>query len=151
MKSKNNGLDERQKERRNSIGNQMFMLMFYALFLDSGLYGSGIHWLPYPANSLVIITACMGIYLIRTIAADAYLPPKAHGRKTTVSAILAIVFSVVLAIAAYRLFGRTTPATGTETNDNSALILFLVSAVALLISLIVTIIKKANDKKDSME
>lgn len=150
MKINNNGLDEMQKERRNSIGNQMFMLMFYALFLDTGLYGAGIRWLKYPANIMVIIMICMCIYLIRTITANAYLPPKVQSRKTIVSLIIAIVFSVVLAIAAFNLFGNlSTQAAVEAANDNSALILFIVSAVGLLISLIAAIIKKVNSENDS--
>jgi amino acid transporter len=141
-----NGLDEMQKERRNSIGNQMFMLMFCALFLDSGLYGAGIHWLKYPANIMVIIMVCMAVYLVRTIAANAYLPPKAQNRKTVISLIIAITFSVVLAITAFKLFGNLSVE---DANDNSALILLIISAAGLVISLIVAIIKKVNDKNES--
>lgn len=149
MRINKNGLDEMQKERRNSIGNQMFMLMFYALLIDSGLYGAGVHWLKYPANIMVIIMFCMGVYLIRTIAANAYLPPKAHNRKTVISLIIAIVFSVALTISAFNLFGDlSTKFPVEDTNDNSALILFVVSAVGLIISLIVAIIKRAKDNND---
>lgn len=150
MRINKNGLDEMQKERRNSIGNQMFMLMFYALLIDSGLYGAGIRWLKYPANIMVIIMFCMGVYLIRTIAANAYLPPKAQNRKTVMPLIIAIAFSIVLVIAAFNLFGNLSARFPVEdTNDNSALILFIVSAVGLLISLIVAIIKRVNDKNNS--
>ncbi len=150
MKIKNNGLDEMQKERRNNIGNQMFMLMFYALFLDSGLYGAGIQWLKYPSNIMVIIMACMSVYLIRTIIANAYLPPKAQSRKNIIYSIIAITFSVILAIAAFNLFGNLSAQSAVEdANDNSALILFIVSAIGLLISLIAAIIKKVNNKNDN--
>lgn len=139
-----------QKERRNSIGNQMFMLMFYTLLLDSGLYGAGIRWLKYPANIMVIIMVYMGIYLIRMIAANAYLPPKAQSRKTVMFLIIEIAFSVVLAIAAFNLFGNLSAQSAVvDTNDNSALILFIVSAAGLLISLIIAIIKKVNNKNES--
>lgn len=152
MKINKNGLDEMQKEKRNSIGNQMFLLMFYALLLDSGLYGAGIRWLKYPANIMVIIMVCMSIYLIRTIAANAYLPPKAQNRKTVISLIISIAFSVVLVIAASNLFRNLSAQSVVQNeNDNSALILFIVSAAGLLISLIVVIIKKVGDKSDSEE
>ena len=88
------------------------MLMFYALLLDSGLYGAGIRWMRYPANIMVIIMVCMSIYLIRTIAASAYLPPKAQSRKTVISLIIAIAFSVVLAVTASHLFKRPVSSTG---------------------------------------
>lgn len=149
MRNNKNGLDEMQKERRNTIGNQMFMLTFYAILLDIGLYGAGIHWLKYPANIMVIIMVCMSIYLIRTIVANAYLPPKAQSRKTVVSLIITIAFSVVLAIAAVNLLGNSSAQNAVEnSNDYSALILFIVSAGGLLISLIVAIIKKVNGKND---
>jgi TRAP-type C4-dicarboxylate transport system permease small subunit len=150
MRNNKNGLDEMQKERQNSIGNQMFILMFYTLLLDSGLYGAGIRWLKYPANTMVIITVFMGVYLIRTIAANAYLPPKAQNRKTVISLIIAISFSVVLAIAAVNLFGNlSAQPTVEDANNNSALILFIISGVGLFISLIAAIIKRVNNKNDS--
>ena len=40
MKNNKNGLDEMQREKQNSIGNQMFILMSYAFLFDVGLYGS---------------------------------------------------------------------------------------------------------------
>lgn len=149
MKMNKNGLDEMQKEKRNSCGNQMFMLMFYALLFDAGLYGAGIRWLNYPSNVMVIMMVCMGIYLIRTIAANAYLPPKVQSRKNIIFLIVVIAFSVALAIVAANLFGKSNQSVVGEANDNSALILFIVSAAGLLISLIVAIIKKANSKNDS--
>lgn len=150
MEINKNGLDEMQKENRNSIGNQMFMLMFYALLLDSGLYGAGIRWLTYPANIMIIIMVCMSIYLIRLIVANAYLPPKAQNRRTVISLIIAIAFSIVLVITAFNLFGNlSTQSVVENAKDNSALILFIVSAAGLLISLIAAIIKRVNDKVDS--
>ncbi|SHO53033.1 hypothetical protein [Anaerocolumna xylanovorans] len=147
MKINENRLDEMQKEKRNSIGNQMFMLMFYALLLDSGLYGGGIRWLPYPSNIMVIIMACMGIYLIRIIGANAYLPPRTDSKKTVISSVIAVIFSVVLVVAAFWLFKSLSGSSAPEaSNDNSALILFIVSATGLFISLIVAVIKRANEK-----
>lgn len=148
MKINRNGLDEMQKSRRNTIGNNMFMLMFFALLIDVGLYGMGIRWLNYPADIMVIIMVCMGIYLISTIAANAYLPPKTSSRKNLVLIIIAIAFSVILAIAAFNLFGNSSiQFHGENTDDNSALILFIVSAVGLLISLIIAVLKKVNQSE----
>jgi FtsH-binding integral membrane protein len=151
MKNNKNGLDEMQKERRNSIGNQMFMLMFYALLLNGGLYAAGIRWLEYPANVLVIITACMGIYLVRLIALNAYLPPKAQSRKPVVTLVIAIVFSVAFTMAAINLFTHYPAQVAESTEDNSAVILFIVSAVGLLATIIVAVIKKVNSKNDNDE
>lgn len=59
------GLDELQVKRRNSIGNQMFVLLFYILIFEAGLHGAGFRWLNYPANIVVIASICMGVYLVR--------------------------------------------------------------------------------------
>ena len=149
MKINKNGLDEMQQEKQNSIGNQMFILMSYALLFDLGLYGFGIRWLKYPLNTMVIIIVSMSIYLIRIIVANAYLPPKAQNRKTIISLIIAIAFSILLVRTSFNLFGNPSTQSAVESADSSyALILFIVSGVGLLISLIVAIIKKANDKND---
>lgn len=150
MKISKSALDEMQTERRNRIGNQMFLLTFYVLLLDAGLYGMGIHWLEYPTNSMVIIILSMSIYLVRTIAANAYLPPKTDSKKTVASLLIAIGCSVALAAAVFSFFKNSSaPFSAQAANDHSALILFLVSVVGLLLSLIAAIIRKRNDKNDS--
>ncbi|MBT9172630.1 MAG: hypothetical protein DDT21_01016 [Syntrophomonadaceae bacterium] len=135
------GLDEMQKGRRDTIGNQMFMFMFYALLIDSGLYGAGVRWLNYPANVMVIISACISIYLVRLIALHAYHPPKTQNR-SVITLIIAIIVSIALAIA---LSMGHIPE---KTNDNSGIILFIVSAAGLLGILIAAVIKKATSRKD---
>lgn len=140
-----NGLDEMQRDRRNRIGHQMFMIMFYALLIDAGLSGFGIHWLNYPVNIMVIIVVCMSVYLIRLIAANAYLPPKASIRRSVISLVIAVALSVALVIAPGDLFGNLPSG---DLNFNSAVILFIVSAVGLLVSLVVAILRKVNDKAD---
>ena len=147
MNNNKNGLDEMQKQRRDSIGNQMFMLMFFALLLNSGLHGAGITWLTHPADVMVIISACMGIYLVRLIASNAYLPAKAPDKKGIVSHIAAIIFSTALAITAVDFFGVTIVETESAT-DYSAMIMFVVSGVGLLAALITTAVKKVSDKED---
>jgi len=134
MNNNKNGLDEMQRERHNNIGNQMFMLLFYALLINSGLYSTGIRWLDYPGIVLIISTVCMGIYLIRLVALNAYLPPKAQSRKNVVILAIAIIFSVLLAMSAINLFGQIST------------VLLIISAVGLLCTLIMAVIKKVNGK-----
>jgi len=148
MRNNKNGLDEMQKEQRDSIGNQMFMTMFYALLFDAGLYGYGVRWLNYPVNVMVIIIVCMSIYLVRIIAFNAYLPPKAQNRKTVVSLIISIIFSIAITILAINTFGQSPLQIEERANDNSAIILMIVSSVGLLIALIVAVIKKVTNKDD---
>lgn len=147
MKINNNRLDEMQQTKRNKIGNTMFIIMFYALLLDSGFYGMGITWLKYPVNIMVIIMVCMGIYLVSTIAANAYQPPKTSSKKPLLLLGLAIVFSTVLAATAFKFFNSASTNMAIEkADDSAALILFIISSVGLLISLVVFLIKKSNDK-----
>jgi Flp pilus assembly protein TadB len=149
MLNDKNQLDERQKARRNSIGNQMFLLMFYALLLDVGLSGAGIRWLEYPVNVMVILIVCMGIYLVRLIAHNAYVPDNTKNRKTVVIIIVAVVLAIALAYVSIRLFGQPENMTTAGEKDNSALILFIVSAIGLIIALVVALIQKANNRKDA--
>ncbi|NLJ79567.1 MAG: hypothetical protein GX335_00870 [Firmicutes bacterium] len=146
MKSKKNGLDEMQAARRNSIGHEMFLLTFYALLLETGLYGAGFRWLQYPLNTIAIIVVSMTIYLIRTILADAYLPPAVQKRKTVFSSLLTVIFSVLLSIAAVFLFRSLWENAG----NNYALVLFIFSGLGLLISL-VTLWIKAKEAEDKGE
>ena len=151
MKMQKNGLDEMQKERRNRIGNSMFLLLSYTLLLDAGLYGMGIRWLNYPANIVVIMAVCMSIYLVRIVAANAYLPPDAQKRKTMLVFKITVALCISAAVAAFYVFSNASTRTAGDGNDHSAIILFIVSAVGLLISLVVALIKRANDKKDADE
>ena len=144
--NRKNGLDEMQKGRRDHIGNQMFIIMYFALMVNGGLPAFGIHWLEYPGSVMVIITACMGIYLARLIALGAYLPPKAQNRKAVVTLALSIVFSISLEVAMIKLFGPAPTQVAEATGDNSAIYITLVSAVGLVSCLIVSAIKKTNNK-----
>lgn len=139
-----NKLDEMQREKRNRFGNQSLFLMFYLLMLDCALYGLGLRWLEYPANVMVIITLSMGVYLVRIIAGNAYLPPES--RPARLRGKIIVVFAVLVAVVAAFLSGGLdlTESKG----DNSALIMFGISAVALLIALIIFITRAVRDKKE---
>ena len=145
MNNNKDRLDEMQKQRRNRIGNQMFMLLFWAVFINSALHGAGITWLPYPADTIVIISACMGIYLVRLIAANAYLPEKTSNKKSAIGLIIAVVFSIALAVTAINYFGFSTES-ASNTSDNSAIIMFIVSAVGLVCALVATVFKKMKER-----
>lgn len=146
MNNNKNGLDEMQRERRNNIGNQMFMILSYTLMINCGLYGFGVHWLNYPADVMVILMACFGIYLVRLVAGNAYLPAKVQTRKPVITLVVAIVLSIGLAFAMIKLFGQ--PQITEPTEDNSAIILVIVCVVGLLVTGLVALIKKVNNKDD---
>ena len=103
-------------------------------------------WLNYPANVMVIISACISIYLVRLIALHAYHPPKTQSR-TVITLIISIVISIAIAIAVSTALLTTQIAE--KTNDYSAIILFIVSAAGLLGILIAAVIKKVNNNKDN--
>ena len=96
--NRNSKLDEMQIQKRNKIGNNCFMLMFYMLFTEAGLYQVGIKWLDYPLNVFVIITICMGYYLIRIILIGSYLGVRS-GNKNSKNVIVGIIICIFLLIS----------------------------------------------------
>ena len=146
MRNYKNGLDEMQKQMRDSIGNQMFMIMYWVFLLNCGLHGAGIKWRTYPIDVMVIITACMGVYLVRLIAFNAYLPPKANNKKPITFLVIAIFFSIALVIAITKFFGQ--PLTQIVSDRNLTRIIIIIAVVAVIISLIVIGIKRKNSKDD---
>lgn len=148
MMNHKNGLDEMQRTRRNKIGNQMFLLLAYALLINCGLYGAGIRWLNYPADVMVILIACLGIYLVRLISGGAYLPAKVQTRRPAIILVLAVAFSAGLAYAVIKLFGYSPAQAAASAGDNSATILILVSVVGLLVVLATAVIRKVNNRDD---
>lgn len=126
-------LDEMQLARRNHIGNQSFMLLFYLLLLDIGLHGLGVEWLAYPLNVFLIMFGCMFHYLIRTILAGAYSGKerrdgKSKPRKTVAGALASFVacFATVVYMG--------TP--GEKGVDRGGLLLFVLSASTLIVCII---------------
>ncbi|MGH4119625.1 DUF6773 family protein [Clostridium sp.] len=95
---KNDKLDEMQVQKRNKIGNNCFMAMFYLLFIDLGLYNIGIEWIAYPMNVLIIINICMGYYLIRTVWAGAYLGVNSRNinSKYIIGGVILSVFFLII-------------------------------------------------------
>ena len=148
MNNSRNGLDEMQKQRRNSIGNQMFMIMTYLMFINIGLSSFGVTWIGYPAGTLLIVVACLTIYLVRLIASNAYLPAREQSGKTKF--IGALVGSIVIAIViSVFIFLYQTDVDVSETlNVDESVVLMIVSAVGLIIASVVSAIKKANNKND---
>ena len=88
----------------------------------------------------------MGVYLVRLIAFNAYLPPKANNKKPITFLIIAIFFSIALVIAITKFFGQ--PLTQIVSDRNLTRIIIIIPAVAVIISLIVIGIKRKNSKDD---
>jgi len=149
-----NGLDEMQLQERNRIGNQSFLLLLYLLLFDSGLYGFGIRWAPYPSNVMAILCLCAGIYTIRLIRNNAYIGPSTKvskiSRNTAAiavgSAFVALLLAIILitsgAMDLSKLKGM---------KDNGAIILLLTSMIALVILGITGAIRKKQNAVDDEE
>lgn len=149
MKLEKRFLDERQQEYRNKVGHQSFLLLLYLILIDTALNGLGVTWLPYPANMMALLTVCAGLYQTRLVTGGAYVPPgeeKSARRKKT---FVIVGFSVaVAAIAAVLLVrgGFVQPLAATGQEDNSALVLFIISAVSLVILLVGSIASRRQSK-----
>lgn len=137
-------LDEMQLSRRNRIGNQSFMLLFYLLLLNIGFSGLGIKWLDYPLSVFIIMIAVMGIYLIRIILAGAYTAQtKNTGVKTRRTWGTALASGVAcFAVIVYLQGGKN------EDGDWGALVLFLLSAGVLLVSILLQQWSERRNNKD---
>jgi hypothetical protein len=104
MFSNKSGLDEMQIAYVNKIGNQMFKIMFFALFIEYVLYGRGIIWLAWPDNVLAIISACMIIYIIRRVAIGAYVPNMPDKTRRINTIVRLVVFAAFAALTAIMAF-----------------------------------------------
>ena len=109
--NKNERLDEMQVQRRNKIGNNCFMVMFYLLFIDIGLREIGIKWLAYPINVLIIINICMAYYLVKTILAGSYLgvSDKNKNSKYLIAGIAVAAFLLIVGIILTVFINKNTP------------------------------------------
>jgi len=140
------GLDEMQLQRKYRIGNSCFMLLLYLLLLDTGLYGFGFRWVGYPANIMIILTLCCGIYVVRLIAGGAYVGPYAKYEKPVLRTVLMVLCSVCAAgliIVFFKNAGFSNP---DQVNDMSAPILLISSITALIIAAVTGVIIRKQNK-----
>ena len=144
----NKGLDERQVRIRDSIGNQTFILQLYLLLIDAALYGLGFRWINYPANIMIILSICSGIYVIRLIAANAFLGPSAKTQRPLLKVVLTVFLAILVSVAVLVLAKNTSLSSPGHIEEISAPILFVTAGVALLIAFITFFISQARDRDD---
>lgn len=144
-----NGLDEMQLHRKNKIGNQAFLMLLYLLLADAGLYGFGFRWVSYPANIMIILSVCAGIYVIRLIAGNAYVGPAPDKEKPVLKAFLTVFVAVAVAIAIIVLIGSASFSNNNQVDDMAAPILFITAATALIVAVTTSIIKRIQNKHSS--
>ena len=142
------GLDEMQLQKKNRIGNQAFLMLLYLLLLDMWLYGFGFRWLSYPANTMAIVSVCAAIYVIRLIKEGAYVGPSPEVDKPVRTAVLTVLVAVSAAIAMILIMRNAGFGNSTQVDHMTAPILFITSAVAILIIVTVSVIKKMQNKDD---
>ncbi len=141
------GLDEMQLLKRNQIGNQCFLLLLYMLMIDTGLYGFGLRWINYPANIMIILTICSGIYVIRLIAGNAYVGPAGGRERTALRTMLTTLIAVGIGFAVVFLL-KTANFTTNSRDNMAAPILFIVAAVAITVAATVAIVSHIQNKTD---
>ncbi len=154
MNSNKRCLDERQRAQRDHIGNQCFLLLLYGILIDTAFNGLGVKWLPYPANMMALLLVCGGIYEVRIIRGNAYLPPGVKTTQTRRNIIIMTVFCIaVAAVASFILIRNNAqlPANTGNGEDNSAVVLLIISGVSLVIALVTGLIQRGRDKENDKE
>lgn len=152
MQQSKRGLDEMQRANRDRIGNQCFILMSYLLLLDTGLAGFGVRWLDYPASTMVIVTGSMAVYLVRIISAHAYpLPEGQASRLRLVLVIVAAIAGAIVVVNRLAGSGALFVSQPDGSGGASAPILFIISAVALTVSLGVLALKTMEERRENRE
>ena len=139
-----NQLDEMQVQRKNHVGNQCFLLMMYLLMIDAGLYGFGFRWIEYPANIMIIVTICAGIYLIRLINSNAYVGPSMDNRRPVLRVMLTVAMTVAVATGIVVLLRHASFTNTAQLNEMSAPIMFITAAIAIIIALVTLIIRRSQ-------
>ena len=138
-----------QIQERNRIGNQSFLLLLYLLLIDAGLSGFGIKWVAYPANIMIILCGCATIHTVRLIRNNAYVGPSTKSanvsRNTMAIAVGAVLIAVLLSYILVKTGGVQLPGDG---EGSAAVILFLISVIALAMLGITGAIRKRQDRDD---
>lgn len=144
------GLDEMQLQKRNSIGEQAFTMLLYLLVLDVVLYGFGVRWIGYPANVMVILSICAGVYVIRLIAANAFVGPSPGSQKLLLKVVLTLLVPVLVSAAILLFLINNVSFSGPgNINDISAPLLFVTSGIAILIAAVAFAANEIKNRADS--
>jgi hypothetical protein len=141
------GLDEMQVSVKNKIGSQMFGLLYFLLLFDAGLYGFGFRWAAYPANVMILVTFCGGLFVTRLIKANAYVGPAGKSEKPVRKVVYTMVAAGVVAAGTLLL----TKALGLEVTsrvEEFAASAFVISVlVAGAIGVIVAVVEKKQNRQ----
>ncbi|MBC2727720.1 DUF6773 family protein [Desulfosporosinus sp.] len=139
-------LDEMQLQKRNMVGNQAYMLLFYLLLIDIGLYGYGFRWLQYPMNVFIIMLGCMTYYLIRLIWNNSYVGPGIKNKSVVRKIGLVIALAGIVAGITISYLGSNSLEMLFAYEDNGAMILLIVSIVLFIVLAVVGLISKWQNR-----
>jgi hypothetical protein len=137
-----------QVQKKNSIGNQAFVMLLYLLMLDAGLYGFGFRWISYPANVMIILTLTAGIYVIRLITANAFVGPAAKTEKPLMTVVMTMFFAALISAAILVLMNNTSFSSPGQIEEISAPLLFITAGVAMVVAITTLIIKRIQNRED---
>ncbi|HRY13341.1 MAG TPA: hypothetical protein P5309_07185 [Syntrophomonadaceae bacterium] len=142
------GLDEMQQSKRNKIGNQCFLLLLYLLLIDGGLYGFGFRWVEYPANIMILLTLCSGIYVVRLIAANAYVGPNKGKDRTAVRTIMTSAAAVLTGLVVVYLLKSVDLVSKAGIDEIAAPVLFITAAVAITVAVTVGVLNRIQTRRE---
>ena len=142
------GLDEMQVQRKNKIGNQAFLMLFYLLLIDMGLQGFGFRWLEYPENVMVILMTCSGVYVVRLILANAFVGPAPEEQKPIFRVLITVALAVAISALILLLIKSASFSNPAEVERRTAPIMFWTAGVAVVISVTTIIVNRIQNRKD---
>ncbi|MCL2002648.1 MAG: hypothetical protein FWG72_01430 [Oscillospiraceae bacterium] len=132
--------DARQTAGGGRAGHIAFALTGMALLADAVLYAYGIRWIEYPGNTLVILTACFGLYAVWMYAVT-YRP----GQKTSFAGFARALAGVAIGLFLHRALNRIeSPGGGIGAAVFAITIIF---TAMLLAFLLVAAVRKIAERK----
>ena len=143
----NKDLDEMQMQRKNRIGNQAFLMLFYLLLIDVGLQGFGFRWLGYPENVMVILMTCSGIYVIRLILANAFVGPAPEEQNPFLRVLITVILSIAVSAIILLIMKNAGFSDSADVERRTAPILLGTAAVAIVISVTTIIVNRIQNRK----
>lgn len=141
-------LDEMQVQRKNRIGNQAFLMLFYLLLIDVALQGFGFRWLGYPENVMVILMACSGIYIVRLILAHAFVGPAPEKQNPFLRVLITVILSIAVSAMILLIMKVASFSDPADVESRSASILFGSAGVAIIISVTTIVVNRIQNRKD---
>jgi hypothetical protein len=142
------GLDEMQVQKRNSIGNQTFAMLLYLLMFDVALYGFGFRWVSYPANVMIILVICSGIYVIRLIAANAFVGPSTISRNVPLKVVLIVISAILVSAAIFVFIQNVSLRSPGHIDEMSAPLLFITAGFAIVVAAVTFVINQIRNRDD---